>query len=70
MMRCKVQLTYKSGRLVTVESERYGTLEDMVREMTTSHWFLHSGGAENMLEVERIKPMSGVPTVADPRKVY
>jgi len=68
-MRSKVQLIYKSGRTATVESER--PLEELFREMTQSHWFLHSGGAENMLDVERIKPMSGAAAYLEdgPRRI-
>lgn len=67
-MKCKVQLTYRSGRNVTVESDEYEHVGHMVRDMAHSSWYFHAAGAENMMEVERIKPLSGM-TVTDPRRV-
>lgn len=63
MARTKVQIVYKSGRTVVVDSDQ--PISDLIRDMTTSHWFTHAGGAENMLEAERIKPMGGMAQLDD-----
>lgn len=58
-MKHKVQVIYNSGRTVNVEAEGYNSVDDMIKDMASSTFFVHDGGAENMLFVERIKPLQG-----------
>lgn len=54
----RVKITYRSGRVDHVESDGYDDIAELIQDISTSHFYLHTGGAINVMEVESIKPAS------------